>query len=108
MNKSLIGLSSAATDNASAAVKVIHRAAAEKIISEYELGNTGKIDTEDATEMLIEFSKWQAEIEKEHMINLVQDLKDYTRESSIILGHDEREASEFVEMFYNRLKNFKG
>jgi hypothetical protein len=35
--------------------------AAEKLILEYELGNTGKIDTEDAKEMLIEFAKYQAE-----------------------------------------------
>jgi len=34
---------------------------AEKLILEYELGNTGKIDTEDAKEMLIEFAKYQAE-----------------------------------------------
>jgi hypothetical protein len=34
---------------------------AEKLISQYELGNTGKIDSEDAKEMLIELAKWQAE-----------------------------------------------
>jgi hypothetical protein len=38
--------------------------------------------------------------EKEQMIDLVQSLKDYTHESHIILGHDEREASEFVEIYY--------
>jgi hypothetical protein len=31
----------------------------------------------------------------------VQGLKDYTHESHTILGHDEREASEFVDIFYN-------
>jgi hypothetical protein len=36
---------------------------------------------------------------KQDMINLVQSLKDYTYESHAILGHDEREASEFVETF---------
>ena len=35
--------------------------AAEKLILEYELGKTGKIDIEDAKEMLIEFAKWQQE-----------------------------------------------
>ena len=35
--------------------------AAEKLILEYQLGNTGKIDIEDAKEMLIEFAKYQAE-----------------------------------------------
>ena len=41
------------------------------------------------------------EMEKERMIQLVQGLKDYTRESHTILGYDEREASEFVDIFYN-------
>jgi hypothetical protein len=36
---------------------------------------------------------------KQHLIDLVQSLKDYTHESHTILGHDEREASEFVETF---------
>ncbi len=40
-------------------------------------------------------------MEKEQMIQLVQGLKDYTREPHTILGHDEREASEFVDIFYN-------
>ena len=35
--------------------------AAEKLILQYELGNTGKIDSEDAKEMLIEFITRQAE-----------------------------------------------
>ena len=41
------------------------------------------------------------EMEKDRMIQLVQELKDYTHESHTILGHDEREASEFVDIFYN-------
>jgi len=45
------------------------------------------------------------EMEKQRMIDFVQQLKDYTRESNNVLGFDEREASEFVEIFYN--KNFK-
>jgi hypothetical protein len=36
---------------------------------------------------------------KQDMIDLVQGLKDYTKESHTILGHDEREASEFVDIF---------
>lgn len=35
--------------------------AAEKLTLEYQLGNTGKIDIEDAKEMLIEFAKLQSE-----------------------------------------------
>jgi hypothetical protein len=45
------------------------------------------------------------EMEKQRMINLVQHLKDYTRESNNVLGFDDREASEFVDIFYN--KTFK-
>jgi hypothetical protein len=33
------------------------------------------------------------EMEKQRMIDLVQQLKDYTRESNNVLGFDEREAS---------------
>ena len=39
------------------------------------------------------------EMENQRLINLVQSLKDYTHESHAILGHDERDASEFVETF---------
>jgi hypothetical protein len=41
------------------------------------------------------------EIEREHLTNLVQSLMDYTTESHSILGHDEREASEFVDVYLN-------
>jgi hypothetical protein len=41
---------------------------------------------------------------KQDLINLVEQLKDYTRESNNILGHDEREASEFVDIFIQSLK----
>jgi hypothetical protein len=56
--------------------------------------------------MPIEYVIQQAkEMERQRMIDLVQQLKDYTRESNNVLGFDEREASEFVEIFYN--KTFK-
>jgi hypothetical protein len=45
------------------------------------------------------------EMEKQRMIDLVQHLKNYTRESNNVLGFDERETSEFVDIFYN--KTFK-
>lgn len=45
------------------------------------------------------------EMEKEHKILLVQQLIDYTKEAQCVLGNDEREASEFVEIFYQ--SNFK-
>jgi len=42
------------------------------------------------------------EMEKQRMIDLVQQLKDYTKESRNVLGFDEREACEFVEIFTNQ------
>lgn len=45
------------------------------------------------------------ELEKQHMIDLVQSLKDYTHESHNILGHDEREAYEFVVIHYKTTFN---
>ena len=36
---------------------------------------------------------------KQDMIDLVESLKDYTKESHTILGHDDREAIEFVDIF---------
>lgn len=36
---------------------------------------------------------------KQDLIELVQKLKDYTKESHTVLGHDDREASEFVDIF---------
>jgi hypothetical protein len=54
-----------------------------------------------------ELLKEAAKIENERMIDLVQSLKDYTRESNNILGHDEREASEFVDIFLQRNLTFK-
>jgi len=45
------------------------------------------------------------EMEKEQKILLVEELKDYTKESQCILGNDEREASEFVDIFYNKTFN---
>ena len=58
------------------------------------------VDTETAMKLLKAFQQ-SKKFEKERMIQLVQGLKDYTHESHTILGHDEREASEFVDIFYN-------
>jgi hypothetical protein len=56
------------------------------------------IDTSDYMELKVQAK----EMEKDRMIQLVQALKDYTHESHTILGHDERDASEFVDIFYER------
>ena len=40
------------------------------------------------------------EMEKEQKILLVERLMEYTKESQSVLGNDEREASEFVDIFY--------
>jgi len=44
---------------------------------------------------------------KQHLIDIVQQLKDYTKESRLILGNDEREAIKFVDIFLNELDNKK-
>jgi hypothetical protein len=44
---------------------------------------------------------------KQDLIDLVQSLKDYTHQSHTILGHDEREASEFVEIYLDPFKEDK-
>ena len=41
------------------------------------------------------------EMEKEQKILLVQQLKNYTYDSQCILGNDDREAIEFVDIFDN-------
>jgi Icc-related predicted phosphoesterase len=41
------------------------------------------------------------EMEKEQKILIVQQLKNYTYDSQCILGNDDREASEFVDIFDN-------
>jgi hypothetical protein len=55
----------------------------------------------DARVFIAKLFEQAKEMEKQRMIDLVQQLKDYTRESNNVLGFDEREASEFVEIFYN-------
>lgn len=41
------------------------------------------------------------QMEREQLTALVQSLMDYTFESLSILGYDERDASEFVDVFLN-------
>ena len=36
---------------------------------------------------------------EQDLLDLIQQLKDYTREGLVILGHDEREPQEFLEIF---------
>lgn len=42
---------------------------------------------------------------EDDMINLIQLLKDYTRESHSILGFDERNAKELLEIYENIRRN---
>jgi hypothetical protein len=53
-------------------------------------------------EMVVKLAKKK---EKEMLCDLVQSLKDYTNESHNILGHDEREPIEFVEIFLKDREN---
>jgi hypothetical protein len=52
--------------------------------------------TDNEIKTLIKLAKKK---EKEMLCDLVQSLKDYTKESQIIFGYDEREPIEFVEIF---------
>jgi intergrase/recombinase len=42
------------------------------------------------------------QIQEKQLCDLVEQLKDYTLESNSVLGHDEREPKEFVEIFLNK------
>ena len=46
-----------------------------------------------------ELPEWK--FSHQDLIDLVQAIKDYTYESGGVLGYDEREASEFVDIFLN-------
>ena len=62
--------------------------------------NNEEISLKEFEIQYIKLLEQAKEMEKERMIQLVQGLKDYTHESHTILGHDERDASEFVDIFY--------
>ena len=76
--------------------------AAEKLILEYELGNTGKIDIEDAKEMLIGFVKWQQErMYSEEEVRLAYQKGE---EDSYLKGGQTKEMEdEFIESLKNKL-----
>jgi hypothetical protein len=65
-------------------------------LSEKVLHREWELLTQEKKRKILEQAK---EMENQRLIDLVQSLKDYTHESHAILGHDEREASEFVEIF---------
>jgi hypothetical protein len=70
----------------------------------YDNGSFSYTDFVNSSKEVFEQAK---EIEKQRMIDLVQSLKDYTHESHTILGHDERDASEFVEIYLNPFREDK-
>lgn len=41
-------------------------------------------------------------VREDELVKLVQSLKDYTRESRSILGFDDRDASEFVDIYFKK------
>jgi hypothetical protein len=48
---------------------------AEEFLKEYELGNTGKIDTEDTKEAIIEFAKLHVQAQVKAILNNVSLMK---------------------------------
>jgi hypothetical protein len=71
----------------------------EEIHSELDYVNITPIEVSKID--FVHGAKWQAErmYSEEDMIDLVEQLKDYTKESHTILGHDKRDAKEFVNIF---------
>jgi hypothetical protein len=79
--------------------------AAEKLILEYQLGNTGKIDIEDAKEMLIEFAKYQAE--RMYSEEEVMTIFFLGRESLNKALITQEEALDIIKQFNKKLLNNK-
>jgi hypothetical protein len=59
---------------------------------------------DDHYDAFIAGAKWITETlyTKQDLIDLIQGLKDYTKESNTILGYDDRDASEFADIFLNK------
>ena len=69
----------------------------EDIITDKTLGE----HTQDDFKSGYTKAREKYEFTRQDLIDLVESLKDYTAESHNILGHDEREPSEFVDIFLN-------
>jgi prephenate dehydrogenase len=71
----------------------------EKTAVEWLKNNFETNETEIISKNIEVWFKMAKEMEKQMLCDLVEQLKDYTNESKSILGHDEREPIEFVEIF---------
>jgi hypothetical protein len=75
----------------------------ETIVLEMQQQDKNKYSEERLVDLDIEAAK---ELEQKHLRDnlerLVQEIKDYTRESRNILGFDDREPSEFVDIFLGK------
>jgi len=77
----------------------------EELEEKGELRETlGIVQLNIFTSEYLDLKRKAKEMEDKILIDLVQSLKDYTRESHNILGFDEREASEFVKIFKENYK----
>jgi len=76
-----------------------------KLQREFRSGYKNKPGVVHSVKVLMEINNdkelGEAKFLKKDLIDLVQQLKDYTHESHNILGHDERSAEEFVDLFLN-------
>ena len=73
--------------------------AVEQLID--QLTSVGVLEIPQGSNAVTYIIEQAKEMEKEQKILLVEELKNYTKEAQCILGNDEREASEFVEIFNN-------
>lgn len=71
----------------------------EKTAVEWLKNNFETNETEIISKNIEVWFKIAKEMEKQMLCDLVEQLKDYTHQSKSILGHDEREPIEFVEIF---------
>ena len=72
--------------------------AVEQLID--QLTSVGVLEIPQGSNAITYIIEQAKEMEKQHKTLLVEQLKDYTKEAQCILGNDDREASEFVEIFY--------
>jgi hypothetical protein len=84
---------------------VIIKDEVEKLADEYLKSFIDAHGTEDVDFIAgYKAAQQKGSYSEEDLIDLVQQLKDYTKEGLTILGNDDREAEEFVDIFTSSLK----
>jgi len=74
----------------------------EYIVSNNHINGSLRYDLNRILKQFASSQIQQSAFNKQDLINLVDDLMKYTREGLVILGHEEREAVEFVDIFLEK------